>query len=386
MQYTDYQQHVFEAAKQADTAWRFCLYYKTGAGKTVTALGALNALGYREALVIAPPSTHDSWLKTARAMNIVITCVSHAKFRMKDFRVSKTVPIVADEFHMLGGHTGKGWMKLEQISHSLDAPMALLSATPNYNDAERVYCVERILNRAGTHGGFLQFIYDKCFTERSYHSMIPEVTGFRAFPGDPDGAAKYLASLDNVFYVPDDQNYTIVDLPLPVQLSPELEKYGLNERKNRLIASTMELKHTIVDLALVQDDGFLNEDAFKLLVDARLLKEPTLVYAEHSSVALALSRTLRFHGIGHALVTGAFSTKLKLQELQRFRDGTVDILVGTSSLATGTDGLDKICHNLIILDDTQDNSLRRQIIGRILHRGVNSSPQISKSISRVTPF
>ena len=44
-------------------------------------------------------------------------------------------------------------------------------------------------------------------------------------------------------------------------------------------------------------------------------------------------------------------------------------LVGTQTLATGTDGLDKMCDLLVILDDTEDNAMRRQLIGRIMPRG-----------------
>jgi hypothetical protein len=38
-------------------------------------------------------------------------------------------------------------------------------------------------------------------------------------------------------------------------------------------------------------------------------------------------------------------------------------------LATGTDGLDRVCDTLVILDDTDDDALRRQLIGRIMPRG-----------------
>lgn len=49
------------------------------------------------------------------------------------------------------------------------------------------------------------------------------------------------------------------------------------------------------------------------------------------------------------------------------------MLVATATLATGTDGLDKVCDTLLILQDTQDDSLRRQLIGRILPRGDGAS-------------
>ena len=54
-----------------------------------------------------------------------------------------------------------------------------------------------------------------------------------------------------------------------------------------------------------------------------------------------------------------------------FLSGRRRILIGTASLATGLDGLDKVCDTLIIVDDTDDNSLRRQLVGRILPRGGN---------------
>ena len=50
----------------------------------------------------------------------------------------------------------------------------------------------------------------------------------------------------------------------------------------------------------------------------------------------------------------------------------MEVLVGTASIATGTDGIDKVSDLLILVDDTDDESLRRQIIGRILPRGADT--------------
>ena len=57
-----------EAKKYTSMAQRWCLYYKTGAGKTRTALAAVRVLGYTECVIIAPPTTHKHWEDTARAM------------------------------------------------------------------------------------------------------------------------------------------------------------------------------------------------------------------------------------------------------------------------------------------------------------------------------
>jgi superfamily II DNA or RNA helicase len=77
-------------------------------------------------------------------------------------------------------------------------------------------------------------------------------------------------------------------------------------------------------------------------------------------------------------VTGDLSQKDKEHALNLFKSGHLHALVGTATLATGTDGLDKVCHTLIIVDDTDDDALRRQLIGRIMHRGAGQATSQKK--------
>jgi hypothetical protein len=42
-------------------------------------------------------------------MGVAVTPMSHAKFRQNTTKVSRSVPIIADEFHLFGGQKGKGW-------------------------------------------------------------------------------------------------------------------------------------------------------------------------------------------------------------------------------------------------------------------------------------
>src|SRR5690606_17322210 len=113
-----------------------CLYYKTGAGKSMTSLAMLKMDGHTEAVVIAPPSTHPAWMKTGERMGIHVTTMSHSRFRMKDTKLSRNVPVIADEMHLFGGQGGQGWKKLDRFAKGLQAPLIMASATPNYNDAE----------------------------------------------------------------------------------------------------------------------------------------------------------------------------------------------------------------------------------------------------------
>jgi superfamily II DNA or RNA helicase len=361
---------VLGAQVLAGVAPRTCLYYKTGAGKTITGLLQMVVWGQTEVVVISPPATHDLWVATGRRLNVDVQPMSHARFRMPDTRLSRKVAVIADEMHLFGGHGGKGWVKLDTMARHLQAPLVLASATPNYNDAERVYCIKHVLDPHGTKGGYLEFLYANCETEENPFGREPKVTGFRSFPD----AAAYLAALDGVFYLPDDLTYTVQDLPVSERLDFAFRRFGFNRREERVVASQMEERHQRVKLSLIDDDGLLRHDVY-LQVDALLQRfgTPALVYANHATVATAYSQRLLLDRVAHGLVTGSTTQEKKLALLGQFRGRVFDVLVGTASLATGTDGLDKACDVLIIIDDTDDDSLRRQLIGRIMPRGVGGN-------------
>lgn len=365
----DYQYESLTRAADQPEFQRLCLYYRTGAGKSITALAALRLWGHDQALVIAPPSTHKSWTETATRFGVSVTCISHAKFRMTSYQLNRNMAVIADEFHMFGGHKGQGWKKLERLSKGLQAPLVLASATPNYNDAERVYCIQRILDPVGSKGGYLDFIYRHCTTEQNPFGMEPIVTGFHRFAD----AAEFLASLPKVEYLPDELVYTINDITIPEMTDQGFETYGYDRRRHRMIASQIEERHARINHNLVDPDGWIWEHVYDELIQiAGAATTPLLVYANHSTVAEALSLSLATQGVRHGLITGKTTKTDKQSILDRFTNGELDVLVGTASLATGTDGLDKVCDLLVILDDTEDDSLRRQLIGRIMPRGADA--------------
>lgn len=361
---------------------RYCLYYKTGAGKSITALMMLAIIGELDALVIAPPSTHDTWVKQGADLNIKVTAMSHSKFRDKGTKVDRYTAVIADEMHLFGKNTGKGWMKLDALARGLQAPIIMASATPNYNDAERVYCIQHVLDPASAKGGMLEFLYKHCDTEQDPFSQTPKVTGFKNYPD----AAAYLADLPGVFYLPDDLVYTIQDYPIAEKIPQEFLNFGYNRRKGRLVASIIEERHDKVAFSLINDGDFIESDVLDFVLDKLDdAVESVLIFCAHSSVARALSNTLNAQcptPIRHDLVTGTTTKVKKAAAINRFRSGEIEVLIGTASLATGTDGMDKVCDTLIIVDDTDDDSLRRQLIGRIMPRGKAASAA-HKSVHRL---
>ena len=378
--FTDYQVEVLEWAQfEANDTARTCLYYKTGAGKSITSLAMLAMWGLSEAVVVTPPSTFDQWHRFAEAFDIKIETMSHAKFRDPKTKLSRYKAVVADEMHLFGGNTGKGWMKLDRLALHLEAPVILCSATPNYNDAERCYCIKHILDPHGTKGGFLDFVYKECDTVANPFGLLPTVTGFKFHAN----AAEYLSSLPGVHYLADDLVFTIVEDSVPVQLPPAHTQYWYNERDHKMIASVIEEKHVRIFQTLVAPDGYVYDHVYDKVMDiVDKADTSVLVFCAHATVAEALSKSLLHHGVTHGLVTGARTTAAKADIIRRFLFGQFNLLVGTASLATGTDGLDKVCDWLIILDDTEDDAMRRQLIGRIMPRGLDTDAS-GKHVYRV---
>jgi len=186
-----------------------------------------------------------------------------------------------------------------------------------------------------------------------------------------------------VHYLADDLVFNIVDTSVPVVEPDERVRFGYDKRAHRMIASIIEAKHVRIFQTLVGEDGLIYGHVMSQLLGLiRKADAPVMIFCAHATVAQALSRTFDVHRVKHGLVTGANTTKAKQHLVQKFKMGGFPVLVGTATLATGTDGLDKMCDWLIILDDTEDPSMRRQLIGRIMPRGLDTDAS-GKHVYRV---
>ena len=354
---------------------RMCVYYPTGQGKTRIMLTCIFLRNFSEVLIIAPPSTQEKWKHDARIVGLKATVMSHAMFRQAKTKLSRHMPVIVDEFHLLGGQTGMGWKKLDRLATGLQAPLIIGSATPNYNDAERVYCIAHVLHPLENRGGYEAWLYTHCLTEPNHFAKLPLVKGFRQH----GSAEMFLASMPGVAYLPDEAPDILEPVFLPFDLPEEFEEYGLDERNGRLMASQMEKRHQAQLQRIIDEDGLIRPHIYDELQRVmRSTAKPVLVFAAHSTVADALTLNFGRDLVEFGYVNGKTSTKEKEKRIEEFRRGKVKVLIGTASLATGTDGIDKVCDTMVILDDTDDDSLRRQLVGRILPRGEKNPDYSSK--------
>jgi superfamily II DNA or RNA helicase len=132
---------------------------------------------------------------------------------------------------------------------------------------------------------------------------------------------------------------------------------------------------------MIGDDGFIRPHVYTMLLKAvGKAGKPVLVFTAHSTVGEALARTFERDEVNYGYVDGKTTLRNKEERIEEFRRGKVAVLIGTATLATGTDGIDKVCDTMVILDDTDDDSLRRQLVGRILPRG-ESAPDYSNKVA-----
>jgi hypothetical protein len=199
------------------------------------------------------------------------------------------MPVIADESHMFGGHSGQGWKKLDTLAMHLKAPLFLLSATPQYNDAERVYCIAHVLDPLGHKGGYLEFLYTHCNTRQNPFSMQPDVEGFKHYAS----AEEFLAAMPHVYYLPDELTYTIDELTAAVPAPAEFDELNYDRRRHRIMASQIEKRHAAVNLGFINDNGLIRDEVFNAIQTVLTMHDKVLVYATHATVARALYQTLR---------------------------------------------------------------------------------------------
>lgn len=360
--WSDEQEEAFQKW-DGDQLDRALVFYPTGKGKSKLCLGLMYVRGEDYLVVVAPLKTHGQWKADAATLGITVRVETPHKFRMENSKYRKTDPFIIDEYHELGGHTAKGFRKFNRMAARLEAPIIMASATPNYNDAERVFCITAV-GRRNPNRNYKQWLYQTCITRENPFSVIPYVDGFLEF----DSAADYLLNEPYVMYIPDEAEWTAEEIQLPMPALPNFYKYGYNHRRHEMVSSLMGMYHQEIDLFFIDDEGLIRSEIREVVLSLMLNhpdREKWLVFCSHQTVAQALYRSTS----GNVwLIDG--DTKNHDEVKKEFIEADEGWLIGTTALATGVDGIDKTCHSLLLLDDIRgDNAKRRQLIGRILPRG-----------------
>jgi superfamily II DNA or RNA helicase len=112
---------------------------------------------------------------------------------------------------------------------------------------------------------------------------------------------------------------------------------------------------------------------------------PVLVYTEYVEGMVAPIRdALTAAGYRVAAFTGQESDTDRATILAAFKSGTIDVLVGSKPIATGVDGLQAVCSNLIVVCAPWTAALLDQLIGRLLRPGQTSDVNVTYILTEAT--
>jgi len=103
----------------------------------------------------------------------------------------------------------------------------------------------------------------------------------------------------------------------------------------------------------------------KLSSIIELCKPGTIIYSIYvDSIFDRLAKAIKAAGMSVGLFNGDDKTGL-----ENFKSGKIDVLIGSSALGTGVDGLQYICNRLIIVCLPWTSAAYEQLIGRIYRQG-----------------
>ncbi len=103
----------------------------------------------------------------------------------------------------------------------------------------------------------------------------------------------------------------------------------------------------------------------KLSSIIELCKPGTIIYSIYvDSIFDRLAKSIKAAGMSVGIFNGEDKTGL-----ENFKSGKVDVLIGSSALGTGVDGLQYVCNRLIIVCLPWTSAAYEQLIGRIYRQG-----------------
>jgi hypothetical protein len=350
---------------------RMLLFFPTGEGKSKTALSLLATRGHTRVFVLAPKKTMEQWQGDARVLGIEIVFMTFEKFWRDTAKVPRGIPWIIDEYHRLGGRDGAGFKKVNRMMSKYEGDLIMASATPNYNDAERVFCLTAVGDFKPVRN-YMDWLIQHCELKASRWSFYPDVLGFKKFPG----ALEFLCSLPWVCYVEDTAVWTEEDWHFKDFQDDIFKQYGFSKRHMRISASWMEEGHKDSNIRYLDEDGLLRDEHLDMLT-YMMGRYPGrfhwLVFCAHATVAIATYKALQDTGWNPFLIDGnTDDTESVKQAFLACSDDAGGVLVCTTAIAEGIDGLETKSQSLVLFDPlVGDPSKTRQIIGRILPRGVD---------------
>lgn len=346
---------------------RFGNWSGTGAGKTLSAILASRIIDAKATVICCPNNVIDTWknqIKGAYPDSVIYTKESLSK--ITDDAKNKYLILNYEFFQQSTSEK-----KLKSLVNRCAIDFIVIDEI--HQSKQRA--AQKISKRKVLVASFL--------SEASNKNSKLAVLGMSATPviNNLFEGKTLLELITGIYY--DDLN-TLATIANCVALFKKFVSHGIrylpdykmqfNERKEPIDCS--HLFNEIKDhKSWVELEGILTRAKLPFILDQ--LQPKTIVYTHYrDGIEMVLQESIVQKGWNVALYNG--STK---DGLNQFVNGKADILIATSCIGTGVDGLQKVCNRLIINCLPWTHAEYKQLIGRIYRQG-----QIKDAVDIIIPL
>ena len=159
-----------------------------------------------------------------------------------------------------------------------------------------------------------------------------------------------------------------------IELYKLLTRHGLRYKGVKFVKENTDIRRINGNHLLSDIDGLDNGDILKteqILLDDKLnnikddVKRGTLIYTHYvgRGIVNRIGKFVKELGFSVGYYVGGDKEGLEL-----FKQGKIDVLIGSTPVGTGVDGIQKVCDRMIILNLPWTNADFKQLKGRVIDR------------------
>lgn len=152
-----------------------------------------------------------------------------------------------------------------------------------------------------------------------------------------------------------------------------IPKYDININTSFIRINGVELTDKLKNISnsdILKIEQLLACLKIKECVKHGLIKDKIIIYTHYvDGIVPMLRNEIESLGLKVDCYTGNETEKQRKDIIDNFINGNLDVLIGSQPISTGVDGLQKVCHNMIIISAPWTNAEYHQLIKRIYRQG-----------------
>lgn len=344
----------------------------TGAGKTISAILAANVTNSKLIVIACPNAVVSNWAKN------IEECFPNTPVLLKEFNLSfvsqsKQKFIILNYEYFQQPNSAK---KVKEIINTTKIDMIIFDEI-HYtkqrtaeNVSKRKEMIKNLVVEAENKNKNLKVIgmsatpvINNLFEGRT---MIELITG------------KSYEDLDTKPNIPNCMKVYQLLTTLGTRQLPKYEMQ-LNEKVVEVDASEHleEIKEKVGAHNILKLEQILTKS--RLSVILKNLKPPTLIYTHMvDGIVDQLVEAIEEKGLSVGMYTGGDKTGY-----DQFTKGHIDVLIGSSAIGTGVDGLQNVCNQLILNVLPWTNAEYEQLKGRIFRQGQKRNVDVIIPVTKI---